>query len=130
MEEYPASLNGAGTLLLISVHILNGEIAAAREKYDEAIASLSTAVRLQDGTAYMEPPDWYFPSRHYLGAVLLEAGRASEAETIYWEDLRENPINGYALFGLQQAQLAQGNTAGAAETARRREADVGRSASE
>jgi tetratricopeptide (TPR) repeat protein len=118
-REYPASLNGAVSLLQIGEQILAGEIAAAKNDYNEAIAYLSTAVRLQDGIVYMEPPDWYFPSRHYLGAILLEAGRPAEAETVYWQDLRKNPVNGYALIGLQQAQLAQGQTDRAAETANR-----------
>jgi tetratricopeptide (TPR) repeat protein len=119
IEAYPASLNGAASLLSIAYSILEGEIAALDEDYEQAIASLSTAVRLQDGTTYMEPPDWYFPTRHYLGAVLIEAGRAAEAETVYWADLRENPANGFALFGLRQAQLAQGNAAAAAATQKR-----------
>ena len=45
--------------------------------------------------------------RHALGAVLLEAGRASEAETVYWEDLKRNRENGWALTGLVQALRAQ-----------------------
>jgi hypothetical protein len=39
--------------------------------------------------------------------VLLEAGRPAEAETVYWEDLRRNKENGWALFGLMQALKAQ-----------------------
>jgi hypothetical protein len=40
---------------------------------------------LLDGTfGYTEPPAWYFPVRHVLGAVLIEAGRPAEAEVIYW----------------------------------------------
>lgn len=108
IDEYPASLNGAGALLRIAAAILEGEIDAAEGDYDDAIASLSTAVRLQDGLFYMEPPDWFMPSRHYLGAALLDAGRADEAETVYWQDLRKNPNNGYSLFGLMQAQRVQG----------------------
>ena len=42
------------------------------------------------------------------GAVLLEAKRPSEAETVYWEDLKRNRENGWALFGLMQALKAQG----------------------
>ncbi len=53
--------------------------------------------------------------RHYLGAVLLEAGYAAEAEAVYWEDLRKNRDNGHALFGLKQALEAQGKTAQAAD---------------
>jgi hypothetical protein len=56
---------------------------------------------------YNEPPDWYYPVRHTLGAVLLDAGRADEAEVVYWEDLKRNPGNGYSLFGLAAALRAQ-----------------------
>jgi non-heme chloroperoxidase len=45
--------------------------------------------------------------RHSLGAVLLEAGRPAEAETVYWEDLKKNRENGWALTGLVQALKAQ-----------------------
>ena len=107
LAEYPASLNGARILLTIAAGVLEGEIEAAAGDYDDAITALSEAVRLQDSLLYMEPPDWFMPSRHYLGAVLLDAGRAREAETVYWADLRKNPNNGYALFGVAQAQAAQ-----------------------
>jgi tetratricopeptide (TPR) repeat protein len=113
--DYPASLNGAGRLLSIAADILGGEIAAAKGDYDTAIARMQRAVRLQDGLLYMEPPDWFFPSRHYLGAVLLEAGLPAQAETVYWADLRRNPNNGFALFGLTQALEAQGNERSASE---------------
>ncbi|MBL4612338.1 MAG: hypothetical protein JKY91_01200, partial [Emcibacter sp.] len=61
-----------------------------------------------DGLRYNEPSDWYFPVRHVLGAILLEAGFPAEAEVVYWEDLRRNPKNGYSLFGLKQSLKAQG----------------------
>jgi Flp pilus assembly protein TadD len=38
-----------------------------------------------------------------LGAILLEAGRPAEAEAVYWEDLKRNRNNGWALLGLLQA---------------------------
>ena len=57
---------------------------------------------------YNEPPDWHVPVRQSLGAVLLEAGRATEAEAIYWQDLRRNPENGWSLFGLKQSLHIQG----------------------
>jgi tetratricopeptide (TPR) repeat protein len=121
--EYPASLNGAGSLLDIAMALLAGEIEAATGNYAEAISLMERAVRLQDGLHYMEPPDWFFPSRHYLGAVLLDAGLAAQAETIYWDDLRKMPNNGFALFGLQQAQFAQDKVA-EAERTREKFADV------
>ncbi len=66
----------------------------------------------------MEPPYWYLPIRHYLGAALLESDDAPRAEKIYREDLRRNPHNGWSLYGLLQAQRAQGKTDEAAETER------------
>jgi len=99
------------TLLTIATEILAGEIAAGRQRYDTAVGHLERAVRLQDSLSYNEPPDWYFPVRHYLGAVLLEAGYPVEAETIYWQDLSKNRDNGYSLFGLTRALAAQKKTA-------------------
>ncbi|MDH3978300.1 MAG: hypothetical protein OEU86_07255 [Gammaproteobacteria bacterium] len=119
IDNYAVSLNGAKRLLEIAEKLLSGEIAASNGNYERAIALMSGAVRLQDGLLYMEPPDWFFPSRHYLGAVLLEAGKADEAETVYWADLSRNPENGFALFGLMQAQTEMGN-AEAADLSRMR----------
>lgn len=104
------------TLLTIADNILAAEIDAGEKNYDQAIARLERAVHLQDGLLYNEPPDWYFPVRHVLGAVLLEAGYPAEAETVYWQDLARNRENGYALYGLMQAQEAQGKAAEAAAT--------------
>ena len=72
------------------------------------LAHLERAVRLEDSLRYNEPPDWYFPVRHFLGAMLLDAGRPNEAEVVYAADLRKNPENGYALFGLRDALTEQG----------------------
>ncbi len=40
--------------------------------------------------------------------MLLEAGRAAEAESIYWQDLSRNRENGWSLFGLMQSLQVQG----------------------
>ncbi len=63
---------------------------------------------------YTEPSEWHSPPRLALGAILLEAGRPAEAETVYWEDLRRTRDNGWALFGVVQALRAQGKDAQAA----------------
>lgn len=106
-------------LINIAGLILAGEIDAAEERYDQAVGQLERAVLLQDGLMYNEPPDWFFPVRHYLGAVLLEAGHPQEAETVYWQDLSRNRENGYSLFGLQKALEAQGRKGEAAGFAER-----------
>jgi tetratricopeptide (TPR) repeat protein len=104
------SPNTAGAALAPAPEMLAGEIAAARGDFDRAIAHLERSVRLEDSLVYTEPSEFHFPPRHALGAVLLEAGRPLEAETVYWEDLRRNQDNGWALFGLAQALRAQGKT--------------------
>ncbi len=107
-ENYFIGFGAAASLMTIAEEVLTGEIAAKRGDYPKAAAHLERAVRLEDGLLYNEPPDWYFPVRHVLGAILLEAELPAEAEVVYWEDLRRNPENGYALFGLEQALKAQG----------------------
>jgi tetratricopeptide (TPR) repeat protein len=116
MKQSMFSPNTTGAALAPAVEVLAGEIAAARGNFDVAISHLDRAVRLEDGLVYTEPSEFHYPPRHALGAVLLEAGRAAEAETVYWEDLRRNRENGWALFGLLQALRAQNKTADAALT--------------
>ena len=101
------SPNISRQILAIGPEVLAGELAAARKQYDSAIGHLEKAVRLEDALVYTEPSEWHYPPRHALGAILLEAGRPAEAETVYWEDLRRNRDNGWALLGLAQALRAQ-----------------------
>ncbi|HEX3279827.1 MAG TPA: hypothetical protein VHR36_01235 [Pyrinomonadaceae bacterium] len=101
-------------VLTIASEVLDGEVSASRKNYDEAIAHLERAVRLEDALVYTEPAEFHFPPRHALGAVLLEANRPAEAETVYWEDLKRNRENGWSLFGLMQALKAQGKNDDAA----------------
>jgi tetratricopeptide (TPR) repeat protein len=105
------SRNGAKAILEIASEVLAGELAAKRGEYDKAIAQLHRAVLLEDNLIYNEPPDWHVPVRQSLGAVLLKAGRAAEAEAIYWQDLEQNRENGWSLFGLMQSLRAQGKHA-------------------
>ncbi|NNL66207.1 MAG: hypothetical protein HKP30_08195 [Myxococcales bacterium] len=100
--------NTLGDVLAVASAVLTGELAAEEDRYGDSLASLHRAVLLQDNLNYTEPPDWYYPVRQSLGAVLLEAGRAQEAEAVYWQDLREHPESGWSLFGLAQALRAQG----------------------
>jgi hypothetical protein len=97
----------AAALLAISEAHLEGELAAAKGDTKSAVAALERAVSLQDALTYMEPPPFYFPTRQALGAVLLEANRAAEAEAVYRADLDMWPKNGWSLFGLARALAAQ-----------------------
>ena len=109
-------------MLTLAAEVLAGELAARRGETDVAIRHLAEAVRIQDGHWFTEPPPWYFPVRQSLGAVLLQAGRAAEAEAAYREDLRRNPENGWSLFGLAQSLRAQakGDEAGTVDARFRR----------
>lgn len=107
LENPLFSPNTAGEVLRVGPEVLAGEIAAARGQFDQAIAHLQKAVRLEDTLVYTEPSEWHFPPRLALGAVLLDAGRAAEAETVYWNDLRRHRDSGWSLFGLVQARKAQ-----------------------
>ena len=107
------SPNTGRAVLSIAQEVLAGEIAAQKKDYDQAVPHLERAVRLEDALVYTEPAEFHFPPRQALGAVLLEAGRPAEAETVYWEDLKRNRENGWSLFGLTQALKAQGKNADA-----------------
>ena len=98
-------------LLGIAENILAGEIAAAEERYADAEIYLRKAIKLEDRLPYSEPEPWPIPARHVLGAVLLEANRASEAEKIYREALEIHPNNGWSLKGLKQSLEARDKTA-------------------
>lgn len=93
--------------LRVAERIVTGELAAAQQRYDAAIEALQAAVAMDDALPYDEPPAWHAPARHTLGAVLVAAGRAGEAEAVYREDLRRNPGNGWALAGLKASLRAQ-----------------------
>jgi len=95
-------------LLKIAEEIVLGEVKFKEGNTLEALAHLERAVRMEDGLMYSEPPDWYFPVRHMLAAMLMDAGRPKEAEVVYAADLRKNPENGYSLFGLKTALEKQG----------------------
>ncbi|KPK52649.1 MAG: hypothetical protein AMJ63_08830 [Myxococcales bacterium SG8_38_1] len=115
-------LNPMTSLAEIAAAVLHAEIAAARKDIKTAVAELRKAIAIEDALIYGEPPDWFYPVRHNLGAILLEAGRARAAEKIYREDLARFPDNGWSLLGLAQSLRAQGKKQEAAEAQRRFEA--------
>jgi len=120
--EARESLNSATALLGIARRALSGRIAARQGRPEDAIRDLTAAASAEDGLSYAEPPDWHSPVRQALGALLLARGDAGPAERVYREDLRRNPENGWALFGLASTLEAQKKMALAAEARRRFEA--------
>ena len=106
-------LNSAHTLLSIGERVLTGEVEAARGNTDAAVVALAEGVDMETDLTYDEPPPWHLPVRHVLGAVLLDADRAGEAEAVYLASLEQFPDNGYALRGLELCLHAQDDAAGA-----------------
>lgn len=106
-DQYRAGPTPVSSILKLAALNLTGEIKESQGDLDGAISAFETAVALEDRNNYTEPPDWPQPTRHYLGAALLRAGRPEEAEAVYRRDLEWNHNNGWSLFGLQQALQAQ-----------------------
>jgi tetratricopeptide (TPR) repeat protein len=94
---------------------LAGELAARRQRYDDAIRLFEEAINMEEALPFSEPPLWPLSVRHHLGAVLLLADRPSEAEVVYHADLLHHQDNGWALIGLAQSLRAQQKDDQAAE---------------
>jgi hypothetical protein len=99
--------NKAKDIMKIAKDVLGAKIAVAKKNNESAIAMLRDAVALQDTLKYGEPPDWFFPVRESLGAVMLMNGDAAGAEKVFRDDLDRNLRNPRSLWGLHQALLQQ-----------------------
>jgi tetratricopeptide (TPR) repeat protein len=115
LADVRLEFNPAPSVLAIASEVLAAHVAAAWEDYARAIDHLRRAVLLEDELVYGEPPEWSIPVRQELGAMLLQAGRAPEAEATYREELERFPENGWSLHGLALSLAAQGRDAEAAE---------------
>ena len=87
----PSSLNTPDAILRIAPEVLAGDIAARRKDWDTRAAPPRTRRPARGRADLHRAGRLAAPVRQALGAVLLEAGRADEAEAVYWDDLRRNP---------------------------------------
>jgi tetratricopeptide (TPR) repeat protein len=106
-------------LLAIAEEMLCGELEYRRGNFDAAFAHLRKAVALDDALPYDEPWGWMQPTRHALGALLLEQGHVEEAETVYRADLGLDQTlsracqhlgNLWSLHGLYECLIRRGET--------------------
>ncbi|MGH8478961.1 MAG: tetratricopeptide repeat protein [Gammaproteobacteria bacterium] len=102
-------------VLTVARHVLEGRIAQARGDLAAARTAFDEAVAVQDRLAYAEPPNWYYPVRQSLGAVLLATGDLDGAEAAFRASLRDAPNNGWALHGLAEVYRRQGRPQAEAE---------------
>jgi len=116
-EERLLHNNRCQDLFAIAEEMLAGEIEYRRGNFDAAFAHLRASVAADDNLPYDEPWGWMQPTRHALGALLLERGRVEEAEAVYREDLglggtltraQIHPDNIWALRGLMNCLTARG----------------------
>ncbi|UES56883.1 hypothetical protein GFK91_15440 [Roseibium aggregatum] len=103
--------NTARDVLAVAEEMMKGEVAFKAGRKEEGLAHLRNAVDLDDGLQYEEPWSWPQPTRHALGALLMEAGKYGEAEAVYRADLgldgklprpSQHPRNVWALHGLHE----------------------------
>tara|TARA_R110002073_G_scaffold199206_1_gene358292 strand:+ start:1756 stop:2529 length:774 start_codon:yes stop_codon:yes gene_type:complete len=107
-EDWMMGVNPAAKVYAIADKMAAGEILFQEGKVEQALTALREAVAAEDALVYDEPPGWMLPVRHALGALLLVADRAEEAETVYRRDLKKHRANAWALLGLEQALRKQG----------------------
>ena len=110
-DEYRVGATPASAVIKLAALGLKGEVLMAQGDVERAIDAFRAGVAIEDQNNYTEPPDWAQPMRHYLADALLRAKRPADAEAVYRRDLRWNQNNGWSLYGLHTALLAQQKTA-------------------
>lgn len=112
--------NTARDILAVGSAMLDGEIAYRAGDFERAFAHLRTAIERDDSLPYDEPWGWMQPTRHALGALLLEQGRVAEAAEVYAADLGldptlarpcRHPNNVWSLHGYHECLVRLGRQA-------------------
>lgn len=79
--------NEARDILDVGRQMLYGELEYRKQNYEVAYTYLRKSVELHDNLKYTEPWVWMQPTRHALGALLLEQDHVEEAAAVYRADL-------------------------------------------
>jgi hypothetical protein len=107
-ERYYFQGNLCEDIFKVAEAMMNGEVEYHKGNYDTAFEQLRQAVYLDDHLLYGEPWAWMMPTRHALGALLLEQDHVEEAEAVYRADLgldgsisrpMQHPNNVWSLHG-------------------------------
>jgi tetratricopeptide (TPR) repeat protein len=111
--------NSCLDILAVAREMMIGEIDYRKGEFDSAFAHLRRSVDLDDSLPYDEPWGWMQPTRHALGALLLEQDRVEEAAAVYRADLGldatlsracQHPDNVWSLHGYHECLLRLGRT--------------------
>jgi hypothetical protein len=118
-EDWFIFNNRVHDVLPIARAMIEGELAFREGRLDDAWKALVGGIEAEDRLIYDEPPGWMLPVRHAMGALLMSAGEAARAETLYREDQRQHPGNTWSLLGLKLALESQGKSTEAIEVTER-----------
>lgn len=111
--------NPCREVLKVAEAMMSGELHYKAGRLEEGLDHLRRAVALDDDLLYDEPWGWMQPTRHALGALLMDAGRVEEAEAVYRADLGldhtlprpcRHPHNVWSLHGLHECLFRRGET--------------------
>ncbi len=111
--------NTSEDVLKIGEAMMDGELAFKSGQIEEGLDHLRRSVELDDALLYDEPWGWMQPTRHALGALLMEVGQFEEAEAIYRADLGldntlaracQHPRNVWSLHGLHECLERRGES--------------------
>lgn len=109
--------NTCRDILMVAEQMMLGELAYHKGEYEKAFDHLRKSVEIDDNLPYDEPWGWMQPTRHALGALLLEQGQLEEAEAVYRADLGldatlsracQHPGNVWSLHGLHECLTKRG----------------------
>ena len=118
-EERMLFNNSARDVLAVAEQMMLGELSFKSGQHDTGLAHLRAAVHLDDNLMYEEPWGWPQPTRHALGALLMDSNHYTEAEAVYRADLgldgklprpSQHPRNVWALHGLHECLQCRGET--------------------
>jgi tetratricopeptide (TPR) repeat protein len=107
-------------ILEVAREMMLGEIEYRIGNFDTAFLHLRKSVYLDDNLPYDEPWAWMQPTRHALGALLLEQNKVEEAIKVYRADLGYNetlsracqhPDNIWSLHGYHECLVRLGKLA-------------------
>jgi tetratricopeptide (TPR) repeat protein len=111
--------NTCQDILKVAEQMMLGELAYKKGDVETGLDHLRRAVELDDTLPYDEPWGWMQPTRHALGALLLDAGQVGEAEAVYRADLGldstlaracQHPQNLWSLHGLHECLTRRGES--------------------
>ena len=107
-------------VLNVAEQMVLGELEYKSGNTQKGLDHLKAAVQIDDELLYDEPWGWMQPTRHALGALLMDSQLYDEAEKVYRADLGldqtlpracQHPRNVWSLHGLDECLRRRGETA-------------------